>query len=127
MGRIDTSKPFVVHTYFPETAGTLSGMITIMRQEGRELTLDHSNCNVGYFAQLSNAMAEGMAVRITYWGSDPKTMSWMDQPPRGAQTCGGSNAGDGIISDIVIAPVGGKRQPNRGKTYDSAWLTWFVC
>merc|ERR1712217_646918 len=116
-----------VHTYFPESADTLSGMVTILEQAGRTVTLDHGNCNAAYFAQLTAAMRSGMSLRITYWGSDPKSMSWMDQPPCGEQTCTGSNAGDATISDITVTPVQGNRpMPTTPGRSTPTWLTWML-
>lgn len=101
---IDTTKPFHVHTSFhgdPE-AQTFKGVFARLEQDGRELVLDHSSCSSSYLQNLARAMSSGMAMRITYWGQDAQTMSWLDMPPCGEETCSGANAGKAIISNIVI-------------------------
>merc|ERR1719330_457307 len=45
-----------------------------------------------------------MSLRVTYWGDDPQTMSWMDLPPCGWEVCSAS-AGDAIISDMDVQPL----------------------
>jgi len=50
-------------------------------------------------------LAEGMSLRITYWGDKAETMEWMDIPPCGKQACSGGNAGRATISDMSIGPV----------------------
>mmetsp|Transcript_111963 Transcript_111963/g.361469 ORF Transcript_111963/g.361469 Transcript_111963/m.361469 type:complete len:806 (-) Transcript_111963:301-2718(-) len=109
--RIDTTRPFDVHTTFhigdtlasnvssPVTSCT--GMITRLQQDGKEVVLDHPQCS-SYLDGVSDPMAAGMALRITYWGSDASTMSWLDQPPCGGDSCAGGNAGEATISNIRI-------------------------
>jgi len=103
---IDTRFPFDVVTEFTAEGATLTGMITRLRQDGREVTLAHESCSAEYFAALSDAMAEGMSLRITYWGDQANTMAWMDQPPCGPEACSGDNAGAGIISRMSVGPIG---------------------
>merc|ERR1719491_2604427 len=62
----------------------------------------HSSCQPEYFVALSEAMAAGMSLRITYWGDRAETMSWLDSPPCGPQACTGDNAGPGIIYNVTI-------------------------
>jgi len=114
---IDTTKPFDVDTEFLKNDGVLSGMRTTMRQAGRQEVMEHSNCNKAYLAKLSEAMATGMSLRITYWGGEAQTMAWMDVPPCGGAACKGSNAGDAVISNIQIKP---------GSSVDQelVWVIW---
>lgn len=101
--KIDTRKPFNVRTEFHGEGSTLTGMTTILKQEGRTVVLDHSNCDADYLAALSMPMAAGMSLRITYWGDKAKTMSWMDSPPCGKkQECKGDNAGLATISNVIV-------------------------
>mmetsp|Transcript_73165 Transcript_73165/g.210092 ORF Transcript_73165/g.210092 Transcript_73165/m.210092 type:complete len:656 (+) Transcript_73165:106-2073(+) len=101
---IDTSKPFNVQTEFLEdTAGLLIGMRTTLRQSTRQVVLEHSDCHSQYLAKLSDAMRDGMSLRITYWGGDARTMAWMDSPPCGEGTCQGENAGYAVISNITVS------------------------
>jgi len=99
---IDTKHSFNVSTTFLAKYGTLASMTTTLRQGNRKVVLDHANCQASYLSQLSDAMATGMSVVTSYWGGEAKTMSWMDMPPCGSQSCGGSNAGDGVISGIAV-------------------------
>merc|ERR1719203_1437846 len=61
---INTQETFEVRTEFPAESGVLKGMTTKLRQAGQEVVLDHSSCQAEYMAQLSNAMAAGMSLRI---------------------------------------------------------------
>eukprot|EP00405_Crypthecodinium_cohnii_P034349 CAMPEP_0206527044 /NCGR_PEP_ID=MMETSP0325_2-20121206/1106_1 /ASSEMBLY_ACC=CAM_ASM_000347 /TAXON_ID=2866 /ORGANISM="Crypthecodinium cohnii, Strain Seligo" /LENGTH=613 /DNA_ID=CAMNT_0054022363 /DNA_START=31 /DNA_END=1872 /DNA_ORIENTATION=+ len=101
---INTMEPFVVETSFPtNAAGELIGMRTVLRQASREVVLAHRSCNLNYMKSLTAAMADGMSLRITYWGGSPETMSWMDSPVCGDhQKCSGKHAGAGIIRDIRV-------------------------
>jgi len=67
----------------------------------RSVLLDHAACG-GYFADLARPLANGMSMRITYWGNGAANMSWMDQPPCGDENCSGPNAGHAIFSDIRV-------------------------
>merc|ERR1719203_2587660 len=98
---IDTTRPFDVHTDFFEDAGVLTGMRTTLVQGHRRVVLDHKNCDLTYLEQLSAAMAAGMSLRITYWGDQAESMSWLDAPPCGPETCS-SSAGDAKISNISL-------------------------
>jgi len=102
---IDTRKPFEVRTEFPASGSELKGMRTILRQSGKQITMMHSTCQPEYFAALSEAMAAGMSLRITYWGDRAETMSWLDSPPCGPQACTGDNAGPGIIYNVSISTL----------------------
>mmetsp|Transcript_52522 Transcript_52522/g.122159 ORF Transcript_52522/g.122159 Transcript_52522/m.122159 type:complete len:730 (-) Transcript_52522:351-2540(-) len=108
--RIDTRRPFDVLMAFhgngqtnPAQA-TFTGMDTRLRQGASEVILDFSECG-GYFSSMANAMAEGMAMRITYWGGEASTMSWLDQPHCGAVSCSSSSAGDAVISNLEITSL----------------------
>jgi len=101
--RIDTRLPFDVHTEFLEDAGVLTGMRTILHQAGKHVILGHSNCLGADLAKLSDAMKDGMSLRITYWGAEAQTMAWMDAPPCGPQACSGKRAGDALISNISVS------------------------
>merc|ERR1740139_308404 len=54
---------------------------------------------------LSGAMADGMSLRITYWGDSAETMAWMDAPPCGPQECNAHTAGDAVISDVSVQEI----------------------
>jgi len=114
---IDTTRPFDVDTEFMKNDGVLSGMRTTLRQNGRQEVMEHRNCNKAYLAKLSDAMAAGMSLRITYWGGEAQTMAWMDVPPCGGLACQGSNAGDAVISNIHIKPSGSIDQ-------ELVWVVW---
>mmetsp|Transcript_129330 Transcript_129330/g.374516 ORF Transcript_129330/g.374516 Transcript_129330/m.374516 type:complete len:630 (-) Transcript_129330:116-2005(-) len=101
---IDTRHPFEVETAFPEQDGILLGMVTTLRQEGREVVMDHDGCEQGYLNKLSAAMQQGMSLRITYWGDDNATMAWMDAPPCGYADCGGENAGQARFRSFAVSP-----------------------
>jgi len=101
--RIDTRLPFDVHTEFLEDEGVLTGMRTILHQAGKHVVLGHSNCAGTDLAKLSDAMKDGMSLRITYWGAEAQTMAWMDAPPCGPQSCSGKHAGDGVISNVSVS------------------------
>jgi hypothetical protein len=100
---IDTTKPFKVRTDFPAKAGVLQTMRTTLQQGDHKVVLDHSSCQSGYMAQMSDALAAGMSLRITYWGGSAEDMAWMDEPPCGPQACEGAHAGDAIIRDIKVS------------------------
>jgi len=93
---IDTTKPFEVHTEFFEESGILSRMRTTLRQVWRQVHLDHSNCDAAYLAQLSDALTDGMVLRISYRGDK------VGSTPCSAQACAGNSAGRASISDITV-------------------------
>lgn len=99
---IDTTKPFDVSTDFVETFGVFTSFIVTLKQGSRAVVLDHSNCNADYLARMTDAMASGMSLRITYWGNEAETMAWMDSPPCKKQRCTSENAGDAVISNITV-------------------------
>lgn len=101
---IDTRFPFQVRTQFPSDGGILVGMVTTMLQAERHVVLNHSSCAAQDLAALSAAMADGMSLRITYWGESAETMAWLDAPPCGRQACS-TTAGDVVISDVSVSQV----------------------
>lgn len=104
-GHIDTTRSFDVHTTFHSYDGySLTGMTTSLRQGfWNQVVLDHSSVDRDYLSSLSSALADGMSLRITYWGSSAAAMSWLDQPPCGQTSCSGWNAGEAMISNISIS------------------------
>jgi len=96
--QIDTTKPFDV-----ETTWKNNNMITKLVQGANVVTLDHGNCGAS-LGGMAAAMTSGMSVRMTYWGSDPGTMAWLDSPPCGGEVCSGKNAGNATISNLRITP-----------------------
>jgi len=96
---IDTTRPFKVHTYFPEERGILVGMVTTLSQAGRKVVLNHSSCEANDLAALSKSMVDGMSLRITYRGES------MDAPPCGQQACSASTAGNAVIEGLTIHDV----------------------
>jgi len=127
---IDTRKPFAVQTTFNGSMHSLpprfTGLTTRLQQAGRELVMHHSGCSKGYLETMASALAEGMSMRITYWGDDAKTMSWLDQPPCGGTSCARSNAGRAVISALRVSN-GLVEEPNLGD-YDhkSSSMPWWV-
>jgi hypothetical protein len=99
---IDTTYPFTVSTTFLSQGGTVSGMRTSLEQDDKEVILDHASCDFEYMGRLTEALSQGMTLRITYWGDSAQTMSWLDTPPCGAETCSGGNAGEATISEIAV-------------------------
>jgi len=100
---INTYKPFTVTTEFSSLDGViLTGMTTVISQEGREVVLGHSNSDSTYLGKLSTVLADGMTMRITYWGKRAKTMSWLDMPPCGRVRCEGDRAGVAVISNLAV-------------------------
>jgi len=104
---INSLLPFEVLTTFHgnEAApgfATFTGMTTKLRQGDRDVSLDFSVCG-DYLSYLADAMAEGMAMRITYWGGDASTMSGLDQPPCPANaSCTIHNSGTATISNMKV-------------------------
>lgn len=121
---IDTRHPFEVRTEFVEDHGALTNMQTSLVQGDQHVTLHHAGCDAKYLSKLQGALADGMSLRITYWGDKAETMAWMDQPPCGAETCSGTNAGQAIIRNISVGP----RPPARQEKTDLGdhLLTWVV-
>mmetsp|Transcript_98405 Transcript_98405/g.195128 ORF Transcript_98405/g.195128 Transcript_98405/m.195128 type:complete len:593 (-) Transcript_98405:104-1882(-) len=100
---INTYKPFIVTTEFVTEDGYhLSGMRTVLSQEDREVELGHSNTDSTYLGHLSKVLADGMTMRITYWGKKAKTMSWLDMPPCERVRCEGDRAGVTAISNLAV-------------------------
>jgi len=131
---IDTRRPFTVQTTFNgtmhSTVPRFTGLTTRLQQAGNELIMHHSGCSKGYLEAMARAMAEGMSMRITYWGDDAKTMSWLDQPPCGPTSCAASNAGTAVISAIRVSN-GLVEEPNAGngnrsEQQGSSGLPWWV-
>jgi len=103
---IDTTKPFEVRTEFYEGVGTFTGMRTTLLQGKQRLVLRHGSCKTSYFAKMSDAMAGGMSLRVSYWGDKAQTMGWMDTPPCDKHTsCSASNAGAATISNMAMSEV----------------------
>merc|ERR1719195_43080 len=131
---INTRRPFAVQTTFHGSmhsqAPRFTGLTTRLQQAGRELVMHHSGCSKGYLETMANAMAGGMSMRITYWGDDAKTMSWLDQPPCGMTSCAKSNAGRAVISAIRVSN-GLVDEPNIGnddwsEQHEASGMPWWV-
>lgn len=101
---INTRHPFEVRTAFFEDGGAFVRMRTTLVQEGQQVIMEHENCASEYLQELSEAMASGMSLRITYWGEEAETMSWLDRPPCGSESCSAS-AGNAVINNIVVRPL----------------------
>lgn len=87
---IDTRRPFSVNTFL--SAGgpgrtEFVGMHQILAQEGREVVLEHQNCDAAYLDELSSTLREGMSLIFSYWGDTAETMAWMDTPQCGQEVC----------------------------------------
>jgi len=104
---INTELPFEVRTEFFRLSGTFVRMKTALLQGPRAVVLNHENCQPEYLAQLTDPLAAGMSLRITYWGDAAETMSWMDMPPCGGESCSAS-AGNALISNITVRPLPGE-------------------
>jgi len=102
---IDTRHPFEVRSTFEGDQHTFTGFRTVLSQGGRQVVLDHSNCNKPYLASLSESVRQGMSLILSYWGKSAATMAWMDSPPCGQEVCQGANAGLGVISKIAVSEV----------------------
>jgi len=105
--RINTLRPFEVHTSFHEasspTGRVFAGMTTVLRQGHRELTLDHRHCS-SYIEALTAPLLQGMILRISYWGQKASTMAWLDSPVCGKEDrCEGAAAGQAVIGNITIS------------------------
>lgn len=100
--QINTQRPFDVITAFTANGDQLTGMVTTLQQDGHNVKLEHWTCSPEYYRALSPAMASGMSLRITYWGSDASAMAWLDSPPCGSQSCSGANTGLATISNIKL-------------------------
>jgi len=133
---IDTSKPFTVQTTFRGTMHSktphFTGLTTRLQQAANELVMQHTGCSKGYLETMARAMAEGMSLRITYWGDDAKTMSWLDQPHCPATTsCTGGNAGRAVISAIrvsngLVEEPKADNNNNSSEQHESSGLPWWV-
>lgn len=100
---IDTTRPFHVQTEFFEGLGVLVGMRTTLQQGGKQIVMSHRECLPGYLAKMSGSLAEGMSLRMTYWGDDAENMAWLDKPICGvSQACSGSSAGAATISNVTV-------------------------
>lgn len=116
---IDTNRPFTVRTTFHgsslEAQARFNGLTTRLQQGSREVLMDHSRCG-GYLETMASALAQGMSMRITYWGDSAKTMGWLDRPPCSEEKCSGSNAGAAVISNITVSSTttAGARLPGPG-------------
>lgn len=124
---INTVHPFEVRTEFPAKDGVLQGMRTHLRQGDRQIVLDHSACG-DYLAHLSDAMAAGMSLRISYWGDQAKTMAWLDAPQCSWQVCSESSAEAAHISNISVEDVlqVGSGPLAEGTSMDSASTVWVI-
>lgn len=83
---IDTTQPFTVSHSFPtDGAGTLVGMVTQLHQPGSPgvVLLNHTDagCGADYLEDMTVALANGMVITFSVWGSDGATMKWLDVPP----------------------------------------------
>jgi len=87
---------------FHEVAGVFNGMRTTLHQSGRKVVLDHSGCKVDYLAALSDALAAGMSLRITYGSDTTRSFFGVDEPLCGQQSCSSHDAGKAVISNIAI-------------------------
>lgn len=115
---INTLKPFRVSTGFIELFGRLAGVVTTLAQEGREVAMHHENCDVEYLGSIGAAMADGMSMRMSYWGDQPETMAFLDGAvcTTGAR-CVGNTAQAGSIWDLDIVDgvkLGGGISPMNG-------------
>jgi len=116
---IDTRQPFEVSTSFygrPSglyTQASFEKIVTTLSQGGR--TVEMPNSPKGeYLAGMADAMERGMSLRMTSWGDEADTMSWLDSPPCGEDSCSGENAGPAVLSNFRIFPIPGQPVPPAG-------------
>jgi len=107
--RINTLRPFEVHTSFHEasrpTGRVFAGMTTVLRQGHREIVLDHRHCS-SYIEALTAPLLQGMILRVSYWGNRASTMAWLDSPACGDEDrCDGAAAGKAAIGNITISDL----------------------
>lgn len=99
---IDTSKTFRVESSYIMNGDVLGSIITTYSQDGRSYTITHDDaCGGGYVAGMTTAINSGMVVTMSLWGSDAATMSWLDQPPCGGESCPDSGV-EFHVTDIVV-------------------------
>lgn len=94
--RIDTNRPIDVHVGFTESGGRLVHTMATFKQGGNTVTITPS-CDGGYLQNVGEALKAGMTIAISNWGTDSGTMSWLDIPPCGGESC---NNGAAIFSNF---------------------------
>eukprot|EP00966_Prymnesium_polylepis_P246387 5698721-Prymnesium_polylepis.1 len=73
--KVDTSRPFTVHTYFGASGGTLTSIdVTLEGASGG--TISYSAAPSSYLGALSSAVAAGMTPVVSYWSA--ADMRWLD-------------------------------------------------
>lgn len=88
--KIDTTQPFTVSTQFGvDGSQQLSSVTTTLSQGNQNVVLVHtdSQCGGGYLERLTGALAAGMVPTLSLWGDAAGSMSWLDQPPCGGESC----------------------------------------
>jgi len=80
--QINTQSPFQVNVTFSTSGGQFNKMTTVLGQNSKSFTLTHDDsCGGGYLESLTDSLASGMVLAISYWGDTASTMSWLDIPP----------------------------------------------
>lgn len=81
---IDTRYPFTVQLKFVSSDGwLLTSIETTLKQGSKSFTMVSSDdvCGYGEMMMMSNPIHAGMALAISYWGSDGPSMAWLNSPP----------------------------------------------
>merc|ERR1712039_1160147 len=97
-------------------------MRTVLQQADRQVVLDRGADASEYLAALSDIMAAGMSLRITYWGDKAETMAWMDSPPCGSQACSGAAAGSATISNITVQKLPPEQTMSNHHKTSKVWV-----
>jgi hypothetical protein len=69
------------------------------------LAHDDATCGSDYLEDMTQALANGMVMTFSVWGSDAKTMSWLDIPPCDATTACAAGASTMAISGISVTAL----------------------
>lgn len=96
---IDTSKPFVVSTWFGLRDKDFAVFTQILTQGSRQVVIENSKCSKAYMAELTSSLSSGMSMVLSYWGDSAETISWLDGDVCSQEACLDS-AGRAVISEL---------------------------
>jgi len=120
---IDTTSPFEVRSRFiggssgTDSAPNLTRIETTLAQAGRTVVLVN-RAPPEYLAQMAKAMDGGMAMRISYWGSAPSAMSWLDPHACPTAWCNAQTSGAAVLWDFRMTP---------GYPEPTPWPGYLIC
>lgn len=98
---IDTTKPFRVSHTFESTDGTLSKMTSTLSQGDKKFQMVHDKQS--YLNSLTDAVNQGMAIAMSFWGDGGGEMSWLDVPPCDQSVACATEGTKAIFGDIIVA------------------------